>query len=166
MQDAAQTSAGATDTAAADAATDAFIARWQGVTASELSTSQSFLIDLCRLLGVEVPHPTPEQDYMFERPIAFRHGDGGRSAGRIDLYRRGAFVLESKKVRLGSHTKGFDDALLRARSQAEAYARALPADEGRPPFVVVVDVGQRIELYSEFRRIPQCPGRYCIPSHP
>ncbi|MBJ6983737.1 class I SAM-dependent DNA methyltransferase [Luteimonas sp. MC1750] len=150
MQDAAQRPTAATT--AADAAADAFIARWQGVTASELSTSQSFLIDLCRLLDVEVPHPTPEQDYMFERPITFRHGDGGRSAGRIDLYRRGAFVLESKKVRLGSHTKGFDDALLRARSQAEGYARALPADEGRPPFVVVVDVGQRIELYSEFSR--------------
>ncbi|WP_132999248.1 class I SAM-dependent DNA methyltransferase [Luteimonas arsenica] len=150
MQDAVQTPAA--DTAAANAAADAFIDRWQGVTASELSTSQSFLIDLCRLLEVEVPHPTPEQDYMFERPITFRHGDGGRSAGRIDLYRRGAFVLESKKVRLGAHTKGFDDALLRARSQAEAYARALPADEGRPPFVVVVDVGQRIELYSEFSR--------------
>ena len=82
VQDAAQTSAGATDTAAVDAAADAFIARWQGVTASELSTSQSFLIDLCRLLEVEVPHPTPEQDYMFERPITFRHSDGGRSAGR------------------------------------------------------------------------------------
>ena len=131
---------------------DSFISRWQGVTASELSTSQSFLIDLCRTLGVEVPHPTPEQDYMFERPITFAHGDGSTSAGRIDLYRRGAFVLESKKVRLGVHTKGFDDALMRARSQAEAYSRALPAAEGRPPFVVVVDVGQRIELYSEFSR--------------
>ena len=137
---------------ATDDVADAFIARWQGVAASELSTSQSFLIDLCRLLGVDVPHATPEQDYMFERPISFAHGDGSTSAGRIDLYRRGAFVLESKKVRLGSHTKGFDDALLRARSQAEGYARALPADEGRPPFVVVVDVGQRIELYSEFSR--------------
>src|SRR5690606_7310061 len=39
-----------------------------------------------------------------------------------------------------------------ARSQAEAYARALPASEGRPPFLVVVDVGRRIELYSEFSR--------------
>ncbi|MEZ5440081.1 MAG: hypothetical protein R3F15_01200 [Lysobacterales bacterium] len=37
------------------------------------------------------PHPTPEQDYMFERPISFSHGDGSTSAGRIDLYRRGAF---------------------------------------------------------------------------
>ncbi|TWI07288.1 class I SAM-dependent DNA methyltransferase [Aerolutibacter ruishenii] len=133
-------------------AADAFISKWQGVTASELSTSQSFLSDLCRLLGVDTPHPTPEQDYMFERPITFRHGDGSSSAGRIDLYRRGVFVLESKKLKAATHTKGFDDALLRARSQAEAYARALPASEGRPPFVVVVDVGNRIELYAEFSR--------------
>lgn len=129
-----------------------FIERWQGVTASELSTSQSFLIDLSRLLGVDIPHATPEQDYMFERPITFSHGDGSTSSGRIDLYRRGAFVLESKKLRQGAHTKGFDDAMLRARSQAEGYARALPAAEGRPPFLVVVDVGHRIELYSEFSR--------------
>ena len=133
-------------------AIDAFISRWDGTTASELSTSQSFLIDFCHLLGVDTPHPTAEQDYMFERPITFAHGDGSTSAGRIDLYRRGAFVLESKKLKAGSHTKGFDDALLRARSQAENYARALPAGEGRPPFVVVVDVGHRIELYSEFSR--------------
>ena len=82
---------------AASAAAQAFIAKWEGVTASELSTSQSFLIDLCALLGVDTPHATPEQDYMFERPITFQHGDGSTSAGRIDLYRRGAFVLESKK---------------------------------------------------------------------
>lgn len=131
---------------------DAFIKKWTGVVASELSTSQSFLIDLCHLLEVDKPHPTAEQDYMFERPITFAHGDGSTSAGRIDLYRRGAFVLESKKLKAPSHTKGFDDALLRARSQAEAYARALPAEEGRPPFVVVVDVGNRIELYAEFSR--------------
>ena len=131
---------------------DAFIAKWQGVTASELSVSQSFLSDLCRLLGVGTPHATAERDYMFERPITFAHGDGSTSAGRIDLYKRGAFVLESKKLRAATHTKGFDDALLRARSQAEGYARALPASEGRPPFVVVVDVGNRIELYSEFTR--------------
>ena len=135
-----------------EAAAHAFIAKWKGVAASELSTSQSFLIDLCELLGVARPHPTPEQDYLFERPITFRHGDGSTSPGRIDLYRRGAFVLESKKLKAGANTKGFDEALLRARSQAEAYARSLPAEEGRPPFVIVVDVGQRIELYSEFSR--------------
>ena len=43
---------------AGDTAATAFISKWQGVTASELSTSQSFLIDLCHLLGVDTPHPT------------------------------------------------------------------------------------------------------------
>lgn len=143
----------------ADTAAHAFIARWKGVTASELSTSQSFVIQLCELLGVAPPHPTPEQDYMFERPITFRHGDGSTSAGRVDCYRRGHFVWESKKLKAGlaaqqtgATTKAFDDALLRARQQAEDYARALPASEGRPPFVVVVDVGHVIELYAEFTR--------------
>jgi hypothetical protein len=141
----------------------AFIARWRGVTASELSTSQSFVIQLCELLGVQPPHPTPEQSYMFERPITFTHGDGSSSAGRIDCYLRGHFVWESKKLKSGiqsqasgatthTTTRAFDDALLRARTQAENYARALPAAEGRPPFVVVVDVGHVIELYAEFTR--------------
>ncbi len=133
-------------------AADEFIAKWNGIKASELSTSQTFLIDLCHLLGVGTPHADAEQSYMFERPISFSHGDGSSSPGRIDLYRRGAFVLESKKLKAGAHTRGFDDAILRARSQAEAYARALPASEGRPPFLIVVDVGQRIELFAEFTR--------------
>ncbi|WP_034711688.1 type IIL restriction-modification enzyme MmeI [Acidovorax sp. JHL-9] len=141
----------ATAPAAIDtAATHAFIQRWQHNTASELATAQSFVIDLCQLLGVDKPHPTPEQNYMFERPVTFAHGDGSTSAGRIDCYRRGHFVLEAKKLKAGSHTKGFDDGLLRARSQGEAYARALPAGEGRPPFVLVVDVGTVIEVYAEF----------------
>ena len=129
-----------------------FITRWSGVTASELSTAQSFTIELCQLLGVEKPHPTAAQDYMFERPINFAHGDGSTSNGRIDCYKRGHFVLEAKKLKVGTHTKGFDDGLLRARSQGEGYARALPAGEGRPPFVLVVDVGTVIEVYAEFSK--------------
>ncbi|MDO8250851.1 MAG: class I SAM-dependent DNA methyltransferase [Rhodoferax sp.] len=128
----------------------AFITRWQGVTASELATAQSFVIDLCALLGVNKPHPTPEQDYMFERPVTFSYGDGSTSAGRIDCYKRGHFVLEAKKLKAGAHTKGFDDGLLRAHKQGEGYVRALPAQEGRPPFVLVVDVGTVIEVFAEF----------------
>ena len=124
------TATGASAPVASAAAQD-FIARWSGTTASELATAQSFVIDLCALLGIAKPHPTPEQDYMFERPVTFAHGDGSTSAGRIDCYRRSHFVLEAKKLKAGSHTKGFDDGLLRARSQGEAYARALPAADGR-----------------------------------
>lgn len=128
-----------------------FIERWQGVEASELATSQSFIRELCTLLQVAVPHATAEKDYMFERPVTFKHGNGTESAGRIDCYRQGAFVLEAKKLNktLG---KGFDDAMLRARAQAEGYARALPSAEGRPPFLLVVDVGNVIEVYAEFSR--------------
>ena len=61
-------------------------------------------------------------------------------------------MLEAKKIKLSSAAKGFDDALQRARGQAEGYARALPADEGRPPFLIVVDVGHVIELYADFTR--------------
>ncbi|MDN5925377.1 MAG: class I SAM-dependent DNA methyltransferase, partial [Xanthomonadales bacterium] len=136
---------------AADAA-DEFIAKWRGVSASELSTAQSFAIDLCELLDVPRPHPDADQSYMFERPITFHHGDGSTSPGRVDLYKRGCFVLEAKKLHAPVHTKGFDDAMLRARSQAERYARALPASEGRPPFLLIVDVGNRIEIYAEFSR--------------
>jgi hypothetical protein len=72
----------------------AFIKRWRGVTASELSTAQSFVIQLYELLGVEPPHPTPEQSYMFERPITFQHCDGSTSAGRGGL-------LPPRPLRLG-----------------------------------------------------------------
>ncbi len=61
-------------------------------------------------------------------------------------------MLEAKELKAGEHTKGFDDGLLRARTQGEDYARALPATEGRPPFVLVVDVGSVIEVYAEFSR--------------
>lgn len=145
--------------AAATAQIQSFIDRWTGVTASELSTSQTFIIELCELLDVPRPHPTPERDYMFERPVTFQNGDGSTSAGRVDCYRRGAFVWESKKLHPGAQaavtgktTRSFDNALLLARTQAEHYARALPASEGRPPFVVVVDVGHVFELYAEFSR--------------
>ncbi len=133
-------------------ATQAFITRWSGSAASELATAQSFVIELCALLGAAPPHATAAQDYMFERPVTFQHGNGSTSSGRIDCYRRGHFVLEAKKLKAGAHTRGFDDGLLRARSQAENYARALPASEGRPPFVLVVDVGTVIEVYAEFSR--------------
>lgn len=43
---------------------EAFIQRWQGVSASELATAQSFVIDLCELLEVPKPHATAQQDWM------------------------------------------------------------------------------------------------------
>jgi hypothetical protein len=134
---------------------EAFIRRWEKASGTERANYQLFLTELCKLL--DLPQPDPARDdtrdnaYVFERRVLFQHGDGSESSGFIDLYRRGNFVLEAKKVRK-EQGKGFDDAMLRARGQAEQYSRALPASEGRPPFVVVADVGSVIELYAEFTR--------------
>jgi hypothetical protein len=78
-----------------------FIRRWQGSAAAEMSNSQSFLKELCTLLDVEQPHPTVQDErentYVFEKAVEFNNGDGTTSAGRVDLYRKGCFVLESKQ---------------------------------------------------------------------
>jgi hypothetical protein len=136
-------------------AIERFIARWQAAGGSERANYQLFVGELTELLGLPRPDParddTRDNAYVFERRVRFRHGDGSESHGFIDCYRRGAFVLEAKRIKANGG-KGFDDALQRARGQAEAYARALPAGEGRPPFLVVVDVGNVIELYAEFSR--------------
>ena len=133
-----------------------FIARWQHASGTELANAQSFVRELAELLGEAPPNParedTRDNDYVFERRVIFQHGDGSSSEGRIDCYKRGHFVLEAKKLKQGPQTKGFDDAMLRARAQAEGYARALPAAEGRPPFIVTVDVGNVLEIYAEFSR--------------
>ena len=135
-----------------------FIAKWREASGSERSNYQLFITDLCDLFGVDKPDParedTRDNAYVFERRVQFAHGDGGESPGFIDCYKRGAFVLETKKIKLGpaAAAKTFESAMLRARGQGEQYARALPADEGRPPFVIVVDVGRAIEVYAEFSR--------------
>ncbi len=163
-----------------------FISRWTSSGAAERANYQIFLSELCDVLGVPRPDPTTADDsesaYVFERPVTFHHPDGTTSPGRIDLYRRGCFVLEAKqgveqrtaadprqlalseawKIKAKAKgkkrgtamrgTRAWDDAMLKARSQAEQYARALSASEGRPPLLIVVDVGHSIELYSEFTR--------------
>lgn len=90
-----------------------FIARWRAAGGSERANYQLFVTELCGLLGVPAPGPAQgdERDnaYLLERRVSFAHGDGSSSAGYIDCYRRGAFVLEAKKLRAGAHTKGFDD---------------------------------------------------------
>ncbi len=145
-----------------------FIERWSASSASELANTQTFLAELCDVLGVERPHPAVAEDernsYTFEKRVEFLSPDGNSTFKRIDLYKRAAFILESKQggddnsdkpARKGTakrNTKGWDDAMYRAKNQAERYARNLPAYEGRPPFLIVIDVGYSFELYSEFSR--------------
>ena len=153
-------------------AIESFLERWEGATGSEQANSQLFLAELCQALDLEAPDPASrtaaDNAYVFERHIKQIDPDGSTHLRRIDLYRRGCFVLESKKVKAGDHTKGHQAALRDAFFQAQGYVHALPADEGRPPFIVVVDVGRSIDLYAEFTRtggnyVPYPdPGRHRI----
>ncbi|MBS1560738.1 MAG: class I SAM-dependent DNA methyltransferase [Bacteroidetes bacterium] len=133
-----------------------FISRWKTASGTERANYQMFLTELADLLGVDKPEPatsdTSENAYVFERLVTMYSGSGSHSHGFIDFYRRGSFVCEAKKIRASEDGSKFSDAMLRARSQAELYARSLPALEGRPPFLLVVDVGNVIEIFSEFTR--------------
>jgi hypothetical protein len=157
---------------------DVFIARWQGQEGGQERANYAlFLSELCDVLGVPRPAPaaanTEENDYVFERAVKRPSADGTTPGlGRIDLYKRGCFILEAKQSRqtqgakqidvphlpgLDPHIRGVRGAgrtwavlMLNGRRQAEDYARALPIDHGWPPFILVCDVGHVIEIYADF----------------
>ncbi len=135
---------------------DTFLARWQKAGGTERANYQLFLTELCSLLGLPLPEPagddTRDNAYVFERRVVINQPDGSSNNGFIDLYKRGSFVLEAKQTGKTLDSSGWDKAMLKAHNQADQYARALPAEEGRPPFILVVDVGRNIELYAEFSR--------------
>ncbi|QQD16658.1 class I SAM-dependent DNA methyltransferase [Spongiibacter nanhainus] len=137
-------------------AIEEFIGRWENVSGTEKANYQLFLTELCTLLALPQPDPASNDNeqnaYVFERRVDISKADGSVNRGFIDLYRRGAFVLEAKQTGKALETQGWDKAMLAAQNQADQYVRALPGDEGRPPFIVVTDVGRSLELYSEFTR--------------
>ena len=157
---------------------ESFIERWSQSGGSERANFQQFLIELTQLLDVPAPKPATadaqNDDYRFERPVTFIH-TGTQSRGFIDLYRRGSFIMEAKQGRgqtgsedadqltllptpTGPQRQGhglrgsrrWDDTMLRARNQADGYARAVAREDGWPPFLMIVDVGHVIELYADF----------------
>lgn len=136
-----------------------FLKRWKGSSGSERSNFQSFMRDLCTLL--DLPHPDPgegdtsQNSYVFERFIASPRVDGNTDNRYIDLYRRDCFVLEGKQTGKALSSKSQQNAINAAVAQAERYIRGLPQEEvehGRPPFIIIVDVGNAIYIYSEFTR--------------
>ena len=137
-------------------AVDTFINRWKDASGTEKANYQIFLTELCTLLGLPQPEPACDTNadnvYVFERRVDIHKPDGSVNRGFIDLYKRGSFVLEAKQTGKTLGTSGWDKAMLAAQNQADQYVRALPTDEGRPPFIVVSDVGRSLELYAEFSR--------------
>lgn len=77
--------------------TDDFITRWQRSGAAERANFQQFAVELCDILGVDRPQPSVAEDrhnsYVFEKSVPL----SGGTRGRIDLYKRGCFVMEAKQ---------------------------------------------------------------------
>ena len=99
----------------------AFLTRWSASGAAERANAQSFITELCTLLGLEPPRPkTPDESanaYVFEKTIP----GGSSSKNFIDCYKRGHFVLESKQGADALHTAA-------PLSMAVAAAYGWPAD--------------------------------------
>ena len=160
---------------------ETFFANWSGGDGGQERANYAlFLVELCDVLGVPRPDPASHDAslnaYAFERAVTFREPDGSKSAGRIDLYKRGCFVLEAKQSRRPGAAKAlptqgdllaaedaeaaprgkragsraWDVLMMSARRQAEDYAKALPVSEGWPPFLVICDVGQCFEIFADF----------------
>ena len=155
-----------------------FEARWKPAGGAERANYGLSLLDLCALIGVAPPDPTtdnPAHDaYVLERAVEFNDGTR-KSTGRIDLYKRGCFILETKqgtdspdaqkaaeraelglspeRRRKGHALRGttrWEQMMQAARQQALGYLRALPDAEPRPLFLLVADVGYCLDLYANF----------------
>lgn len=133
-----------------------FIDKWDGKDGSERANYQLFLNDLCELLEVDKPQPSMADDwenaYVFERYIEANDGTSAGTSRFIDTYRRGHFICESKSFNERKKNETEDRRLIKARNQAESYARNLPTSEPRPLFLVVINVGRFIALYAQFRQ--------------
>lgn len=156
---------------------EALISRWSGREGGqERSNYALFLSELCDVIGVDHPEPAAAShqfnDYVFERRVEKQLVDGTTESGRIDLYKKGSFLLEAKQSRQKGGKKALPDdqddlfsepklepppqsgtldhLMINARRQAEGYAQALPADHPYPPFLLTCDVGRAIEVYADF----------------
>ena len=91
-----------------------FVERWEKSGGAERSNTHSFINELCDLLGLPHPDPVTEanhlNDYVYERSVTRHHADGHVSTRYIDLYKRGAFVLEAKQSAKAGKAKQADPA--------------------------------------------------------
>lgn len=145
---------------------------------AEISNFQPFIERLCDAMHLPKPDFAGEDrvgnDYCFERRVDHTFEDGRVTTRRIDLYRRGCFIMEAKQSAkrkkvapqqiemLGDEaarqSKGharrgsakWDRVMQAARNQAIDYARDLPVEHGYPAFILIIDVGNVIEVYADF----------------
>lgn len=153
---------------------EGFILKWSKSGGSELGSSQLFITDLCKLIGVATPDPPrtelADNSYVFEKGMERVGPSGRKSTARIDLWLKGRMIWESKQGsdqpsmggdeprRIGTAvrgTSGWGRAMFSARIQAQDYAAILPEGEQFPPIIIVADIGHAIDIYADFRNSGQ-----------
>ncbi len=137
-----------------------FIKRWEGHEGgAERANYGMYLSELCDIIGVPRPDPaqatTAENDYVFERAVKLTGPDGSISTGRIDLYKRGCFVLEAKQSRLKGGNKAlptqgsrFSDADL-SDTPAQGQAPHLKGRESAASNVMMMNARNQAESYAK-----------------
>lgn len=153
---------------------EAFLAKWWKNEGSERANKDSFLNDLCAVLGVEPPHQSTgdraRDAYVFEADVPDRLEDGTESIKKIDLYKRGHFILEAKQYgnedSAGKSNKPrrmserWYEAMGKAFRQAKRYAYLL---NEIPPFIIACDIGYCFDIYCSFGTSGEF-NRFDVPS--
>lgn len=95
---------------------DQLLEKWLGKEGgAERANYQMFLTELASALDLPAPDPKGAGlgDFQFEAPVRSEAVYGGKGTKRIDLYKRGHFILEAKQSQV-------------------AEGEALPEDPRRP----------------------------------
>jgi hypothetical protein len=139
---------------------DQFINFWQRTSGAEHANKDLFLLELCTILDVPRPRgtvgDTEIDEYVFEADAKIEDENAQQRNRRIDLHKRGCFILEAKQgsqpgrrkrgtARRG--TEGWDIAMNDAYGQALGYVSGV---ETPPPFLIVTDIGYCFDLYACF----------------
>ncbi|MYH64792.1 MAG: class I SAM-dependent DNA methyltransferase [Chloroflexi bacterium] len=114
-----------------------FVTKWAGTDRNESQSAQAHFLDVCKLVGVEMPGAGRTADgdiFTFEQATAKTQG----SAGAADVFYEGHFAIEYKAP--GKY-----------RDLREAYNQLLGYREGlnNPPLLVVTDINNW-EIHSNF----------------
>lgn len=152
----------------------AFVEKTRHAQGAELANAQTVFNLLCEALQVTAPSlkkAGADNPYCFEADVL-----DGKAARRMDVYKRGHFIFESKqgiapwdpaaKEGFQTSTKGHSknpkgagvrdtsawrDAMSSGRVQVGRYAVAVTKrGDPKPPFIVLADLGYRLWIWSSF----------------
>ncbi len=115
----------------------AFVNKWANTALGELQSGQPHFLDVCRLVGIDMPGGDGKTDagetFVFEQPLQKASGHG-----RADVFYENHFAIEYKGADKYKDLKAAYQQLLQYRENLN-----------NPPLLVVTDINHR-EIHSNF----------------